>query len=276
MSVLGFNFFLIPPVYTFTIADADNAVAIFFFFFVAVIVSNLTAATRSQIVIARSRAKTTAALYSFSRKLAGIGSLGDLLSATACQVASMLDMRAVLLMPVKEGDGSIEVVCAYLADHSLDQTDFDAARWSWEHNSAAGDGAPAALDSERLFLPLRTGSGPVGVIGVYRDAPAGSLNPDERRLLDALADQAAVAIERVLLAGVLAEARVLTETERLRAALLTSISHDLRTPLASILGAVSALRSFSESYDPQQREDFWRHCRAKQSGSIASSAIFST
>jgi len=95
----------------------------------------------------------------------------------------------------------------------------------------------------------------MGVIGVGRDAPAGSLNPDERRLLDALADQAAVAIERVSLASVLAESRVLAETERLRAALLTSISHDLRTPLASIVGAVSSLRSFSEKYDAEQREE---------------------
>jgi two-component system sensor histidine kinase KdpD len=81
------------------------------------------------------------------------------------------------------------------------------------------------------------------------------LTPDERRLLDALVDQAAVAIERVSLARGLAETRVLAETERLRAALLTSISHDLRTPLASILGAASSLRSFADKYDPEQRED---------------------
>jgi two-component system, OmpR family, sensor histidine kinase KdpD len=254
LSVLGFNFFLIPPVYTFTIADPDNAVALFFFFFVAVIVSNLTAATRSQIVVARVRAKTTAALYSFSRKLAGIGSVDDLLSATTDQVASMLDGRTALFMPAKQG-GSIEVACTYPPDDRLDEADLAAARWSWAHNAAAGAGATPSLESKRLFLPLRTGSGPVGVIGIQREASAGSLNPDERRLLDALADQAAVAIERVSLAGVLAEARVLAETERLRTALLTSISHDLRTPLASIVGAVSALRSFSEKYSPQQREE---------------------
>src|SRR5436309_2282518 len=91
LSVLAFNFFLLPPIYTFTIADPDNAVALFVFFVVAVIVSNLTAATRSQIVIARARARTTAALYAFSRKLAGIGALDDLLWATAYQVSSMLN-----------------------------------------------------------------------------------------------------------------------------------------------------------------------------------------
>jgi two-component system sensor histidine kinase KdpD len=102
---------------------------------------------------------------------------------------------------------------------------------------------------------LRTGSGPVGVIGIDRDEPGPLLTPDERRLLDALADQAAVAIERVSLARGLAEARVLAETERLRAALLTSISHDLRTPLASIIGTVSSLRSFAEQYAPEERDE---------------------
>ncbi len=106
-----------------------------------------------------------------------------------------------------------------------------------------------------LYLPLRTGSGPVGMIGIRRDIADGSLNPEERRLIDALADQAAVAIERVLLAAGLADARVLAETERLRGALLTSISHDLRTPLASIVGAVTSLRSFADRYDAEQREE---------------------
>jgi len=120
---------------------------------------------------------------------------------------------------------------------------------------AAGRGADTLPGVKRLFLPLRTGSGPVGVIGIDRDTPGPLLTPDERRLLDALCDQAAVAIERISLAKGLDEARVLAETERLRAALLTSISHDLRTPLASILGTVSSLRSFPEKYSATEREE---------------------
>src|SRR5262249_48804303 len=130
-----------------------------------------------------------------------------------------------------------------------------AARWTWEHQRPAGRGADTLPGGKRLFLPLRTGSGPVGVIGIDRDAPGPLLTPDDRRLLDALCDQAAVAIERISLAKGLDEARVLAETERLRAALLTSISHDLRTPLASILGTVSSLRSFSNRYSSAERED---------------------
>jgi len=95
----------------------------------------------------------------------------------------------------------------------------------------------------------------VGVLGIDRDAPGPLLTPDERRLLDALADQVAVAIERISLARGLAETRVLAETERMRSALLTSISHDLRTPLASILGTVSSLRSYADKYDASDREE---------------------
>jgi two-component system sensor histidine kinase KdpD len=254
LSVLAFNFFLIPPLYTFTIADPDDAVALVVFFIVAVIVSNLTAALRSQIAVARARARATAALYAFSRKLAGIGMLDDLLWATAYQVSSMLKLHTVLLSPDREG-GGLTIASGYPPEDVLDETDMAAARWCWEHNHAAGRGADNLPDGTWLFLPLRTDSGPVGVIGVERDEPAPLLTSDERRLLDALADQTAVAIERISLARGLAEARVLAETERLRAALLTSISHDLRTPLASIIGTVSSLRSYADKYDLRERDE---------------------
>ena len=254
LSVLAYNFFFLPPLYTFTIGDPENVVALFFFLIVAVIVSNLTAATRRQVVTARARAKTTAELYAFSRKVAGIGALDDLLWATAFQIASMLNVRTVLLMPVRDGEG-LEVASGYPPEDQLDAADMAAARWTWEHNRSAGRGADTLPGGKRLFLPLRTGSGTVGVIGIDRETPGPLLTPDERRLLDALADQAAVAIERISLAKGLDEARVLAETERLRAALLTSISHDLRTPLASIMGAVSSLRSYPEKYGAAEREE---------------------
>lgn len=216
-------------------------------------VSNLTAATRRQIVSARARAKTTGELYAFSRKLAAIGTFDDVLWATAYQVSAMLSVRTVLLLPARDGN-SLDLACGYPPEDQIDEADMAAARWSWEHNRAAGRGADTLPGGKWLFLPLRTGSGPIGVIGIDRDTPGPLLTPDERRLLDALADQAAVAIERISPRG-LAEARVLAETERLRGALLTSISHDLRTPLASILGTVSSLRSYADKYDASQREE---------------------
>jgi two-component system sensor histidine kinase KdpD len=254
LSVLAYNFFFIPPLYTFTIADPDNVLSLFFFALVAVVVSNLTAASRSQVISARARAKTTAELYAFSRKVAGIGTLDDLLWATAYQISSMLKLHTVLLLPDKEGS-SLTIASGYPPEDVLDSGDMAAARWCWEHNHAAGRGADTLPGGKWLFLPLRTGSGPVGVIGIDRDEPGPLLTPDERRLLDALADQAAVAIERVSLARGLAETRVLAETERLRAALLTSISHDLRTPLASIIGTVSSLRSYADKYEPAERDE---------------------
>lgn len=254
LSVMTYNFFFLPPLYTFTIADPENVVALFFFLVVAVIVSNLTAAGRRQIVSARLRAKTTAELYAFSRKLAGIGTLDDLLWATAYQVSSMLHVRTVLLLPDQDA-GRLNVASAYPPEDQLDQADMAAAQWCWEHNRPTGRGSDTLPGGKWLFLPLRTGSGPVGVIGIERDMPGPLLTPDGRRLLDALADQAAVAIERISLARGLAEARVQAESDRLRAALLTSISHDLRTPLAAILGTVSSLRSYADKYDAADRDE---------------------
>jgi len=254
LSVLAFNFFFIPPLYTFTIADPENVVALFFFALVAVIVSNLTAATRAQIVSARTRAKTTAELYAFSRKVAAIGTLDDLLWATAFQVSSMLKLNTVLLL-LDQGSGALNLASAYPPEDTLDDADMAAARWCWEHSHPTGRGSDTLPGGKWLFLPLRTGSGTAGVLGIDRNAPGPLLTPDERRLLDALADQVAVAIERISLARGLAEARVLAETEKMRAALLTSISHDLRTPLASILGTVSSLRSYADKYDANDRDE---------------------
>jgi two-component system sensor histidine kinase KdpD len=207
---------------------------------------------RSQAVIARRRAKVTAELYAFSRKLAGVINMDDLLWATAYQVASMLKVRVVLLLPEKEG---IAVRAGFPPEDQLDEADLAAATWSWEHDHAAGRGADTLPGAKRLFLPLRTGRGAVGVIGLDRDEPGPLLAPDERRLLDALLDQAAIAIERIRLAEDIDEARVTAETERLRSALLSSISHDLRTPLASILGAATSLRSYGVAYDQEARDD---------------------
>jgi len=254
LGVLAFNFFLIPPIYTFTIADPDNAVALFVFFIVAVVVSHLAAATRRQIVVAQARARTTAALYVFSRKLAGIVALDDLLWATAYQVSSMLKVNTIVLLPDQLGD-KLTIASGYPPEDGLDAEEMAAARCCWEQNRPAGRSADTMRGGKWLFLPLHTGSGPVGVIGVAREEPGALFSADERRLLDALADQTAVALERISLARGLAEARVLAETERLRAALLTSISHDLRTPLASIIGTVSSLRSYADKYDIRERDE---------------------
>jgi two-component system, OmpR family, sensor histidine kinase KdpD len=246
VSVLAYNFFFLPPLYTFTIADPENVVALFFFAAVAIIASNLTSRVRDEAVGARQRAKATEELYLFSRKLAGAVTLDDLLWATAYQIALMLRLRVVLLLP--EGE-SVAVRAGYPPEDLLDDADLGAAKWSWEHKRPAGRGADTLPGAKRLFLPLNTGRGAVGVVGLDSDRPGPLLSPDQRRLLDALADQAALAIERINLAVDVERARLAAETERLRSALLTSISHDLRTPLASILGSVTSLKTYRQALD---------------------------
>ena len=260
VSVLAYNFFFLPPIYTFTIADPENVVALFFFLVVAVIASNLAGRTRNQVIAARSRARTTEALFAFSRKLAGIGTLDDLLWVTVSQIALMLKLRVVLLLP--EGAG-LAVRAGYPPEDRLDEADLAAARWSWAHNRPAGRGADTLPGARWLFLPFRTGRGAVGVLGIQRDEPGPLLTPDGRRLLDALADQAALAIERITLAEAIDRARIMAETERLRAALLTSISHDLRTPLATIIGSLTSLRSYGASYDDKTRDEFMATIQAE-------------
>ncbi len=244
VSVLAYNFFFLPPLYTFTIADPENVVALFFFGVVAVIASNLTARVRAQAIVARQRARTTEELYQFSRKLAGAANLDDLLWATVHQIALMLKVRVVILLPE---DGTVAVRAGYPPEDSLDAADLAAAKWCWERNRAAGRGSDTLPGAKRLFMPMSTGRGAVGVVGIDNDEPGPILTPDQLRLLNALADQAALAIERVNLVEDVDRARLVAETDRLRAALLTSISHDLRTPLASILGSATSLREAKDT-----------------------------
>ncbi len=241
VGALAYNFFFLEPVYTFTITDPENIVSLFFFAVVALIAGNLAARVRSQAMAARARALTADNLYQFSAKLAGAASLDDLLWAVAYQVALMLKMRVVILLP--EGE-SVAVRAGYPPEDMLDDADIAAAIWCWRNNRPAGRGADTLPGARRLFLPMRTARGAVGVVGLDSDRSGPLLSPDQRRLLDALTDQAALAIERVNLASDVDRARMTAETERLRSALLTSISHDLRTPLASILGSATSLAAY--------------------------------
>lgn len=252
VSVLAYNFFFLPPIYTFTISSRENVVALFFFAVVALVASNLTARVRAQAMVARGRAKMTEDLYLFSRKLAGVISLDDLLWATAYQISQMLKVRVVLLLPEQE---SVTVRAGYPPEDQLDDADLAAATWAWEHGAPAGRGADTLPGAKRLFLPMRTGRGKIGIVGLDSDKPGPLLAPDQRRLFDALTDQAALAIERINLAEDVDRSRLATETERLRSALLTSISHDLRTPLASILGAATTLKSYRSTLDDAAQDE---------------------
>ncbi|RAI34978.1 sensor histidine kinase [Rhodoplanes serenus] len=249
---LAYNFFFLPPLHTFTIADPTNIAAFFFFTGLAILVSNVAARVRVQAIAAKDRARDTAQLYSFSRKLAGVGTLDDVLWATAYQIALMLKVRVVVLLPE---NGSITVKAGYPPEDTLDDKDLAAATWAWQNDRPAGRGADTLPGATRLFLPMRTGRGPIGVVGIDGDKPGPLLTPDERRLLDALIDQGALAIERVNLVEDMDRVKRTIEADRLRSALLTSISHDLKTPLAAVLGAAGTLRDLGGALADAQKAD---------------------
>src|SRR5487761_2191698 len=249
---LCYNFFFLPPVYTFTITDPTNVAAFFFFMLIALLVSNVAARVRTQADSAIGRVRTTESLYAFSRKLAGTATLDDVLWATAYQIALMLKVRVVLLLPE---DGVLTVKTGYPPEDQLDKADLAAANWAWDNDRAAGRGSETLPGARRLFLPMRTGRGPIGVIGIDDDKTGPLLTPDQRRLLDALVDQGALAIERVLLVDDMDRVKRTVESDRLRSALLTSISHDLKTPLASVLGAASTIRDLAGGLNEAEKRD---------------------
>jgi len=249
---LCYNFFFLPPIYTFTITDPTNVAAFFFFIVMAVIVSNVAARVRTQAVAAMARARNTESLYAFSRKLASTATLDDVLWATAYQTALMLKVRVVLLL---SENGTIAVKTGYPPEDTLDAADLAAATWAWENDKPAGRGSDTLPGAKRLFLPMHTGRGPIGIVGIDSDKPGPLLTPDQRRLLDALMDQAALAVERVRLVEDLDRAKRTAETDRLRSALLTSISHDLKTPLAAVLGSAGTLRDLAGKLSEAEKAD---------------------
>src|SRR6202165_1139140 len=148
LSVLSYNFFFLPPLYTFTIADPENVVVLIIFTVVALIASNLAARVRAQAVAARERTRITEELYLFSRKLAGVATLDDLLWATVHQIALMLKVRVVVLLPE---DGGLGVKAGFPPEDMLDEADLAAARWCFEKNQATGRGADTLPGAKRRF-----------------------------------------------------------------------------------------------------------------------------
>jgi two-component system, OmpR family, sensor histidine kinase KdpD len=252
VASLCYNFFFMPPVYTFTITDPTNVAAFMLFTILAIVVSNLAGRGRLQTVTALQRVRSIESLYAFSRKLASAGTLDDVLWATAHQIAAMLKVRVVLLLP---DNGTVAVRGGFPPEDRLDEADLAAAKWAWEQNRSAGRDSEALPGAKWLFFPMRTGRGAIGILGICRDEPGPLLRVEQRRLIDALADQGALAIERVHLVEDIERVRRAAETDRLRSALLTSISHDLKTPLAAVLGAAGALRDIPKALDDDAKAD---------------------
>lgn len=250
LSALAYNFFFIDPRHTFTIAAPHEVFALFVFLAVAIIAGGLASRIREQAEVARIRATALQSLYDFSRKLASTGKGDDAIWLAVSQLQASLRRKVVLLVPHK---GDLGVAAAWPPDTELDVTDMTAARWTHDKREPAGHGTGTLPNSHFEFRPLLGPHGIVGVCGIEHSGERLDLNAE--RALTAILDQTAIALDRARLADETVEQAARLEGERYREALLSSISHDLRTPLATITGAVTGLRQLGERMTPENRDD---------------------
>jgi Osmosensitive K+ channel histidine kinase len=251
LSVVALNFFFFPPLHNLSVEDPENVVAVVTFVGVAVFVARLTARARANAALAERRSAVNEELYAFARSLTGIDDLERLLDAAAARIAAAVEVETVLLLA---NDEVLAIRGGMPPVSRLEPVDLAAAERCFAgHGGEASEAA--ASESGYEFLPLRAVSGPVGVIGIRRDGHPPTLTTDARRFIQAIIDQVAVAIERLTLADDVERARITAETEGLRSAMLSAISHDLKTPLASILGAATSLGSYNSYFEQQEREE---------------------
>ena len=251
LSFLIYNFFLTEPYYTLVVAHETDILTLLLFLAVAVATGNLAGRLSAQVKMQRAIAKRTTNLFEFSRKVASVASLDDVVWAAVHHVATTLQCASLILTPDKRG--KLTILGGYPPEDQLDAKDWGAANWAWDNGEPAGSGTPTLPSSSWQFLPMTTAQKRLGVVGV-RFEHNRYLAPDEHRLLEALVDQVAIAIERTQLAADMEETRVLSETESLRSALLASVSHDLRTPLVSIIGAATSLLQSDKVLGPKGRK----------------------
>jgi two-component system sensor histidine kinase KdpD len=251
LSFVVYRYFFTEPRFALAITTTEDFFTLAFFFVVAMLTGRVAARSREQAQASRQAAQRTAKLYDFSRRIAAAASRDDVLWAVVHHVAATLQCRSLVLLP--GADGGLEIAAGYPPEDHLNDAATAASDWAWRHGKPAGWKSDTLPSSEWLFMPLRTATGPVGLLGVAFDDPDSMLIPEQRRLLDAVSDQAAVAIERTNLASSIEDARVMTETEQLRSALLSSISHDLRTPLVSIIGSATSLVTFGDTLSVENR-----------------------
>ncbi|MBI5927791.1 MAG: sensor histidine kinase KdpD [Chloroflexi bacterium] len=238
LSAISWNFLFIQPRYTFNINQPEDIILFSLYFVIAIFTGNLTARLRAQEQQARRNAERTMALYTLAHETASAVTLEDVLNTAVTQLSQVFDAEVAILLP---GDGKSQTEPHPASTLRLDEKGLSVAMWVLENGKPAGrhtDTLP--LLSEAQFLPLLTSRGTVGVLGIhtYEDE---RLSVDQEIMLETFANQVALVIERELLDEAAEQAAMLKESERLYEALLNSISHELRTPIATITGAASSL-----------------------------------
>ncbi len=243
LSVLAFDFIFVPPFFSFAVTDLSHIVTFGVMFLVAVVISGLTNRIRDQADSARGRERRTASLYAVSRELGAATARAALLQAASQHVTEIFNVKVATLLPASQDRAGEELEIVRADEGTLVPGDKDlgVADWVWNHQRAAGAGTDTLPLARALFVPLMGSRGRVGVMALYPSPESRLDDPDERQLLHTIAGLVGSALERTQLADEARRASLRIETEQLRNALLSSVSHDLRTPLGVVTGATSAL-----------------------------------
>jgi two-component system sensor histidine kinase KdpD len=223
----------------FAVGDTAHVLTVVIMFVVAIVISSLTQRIRAQADAARERENRTASLYSMSRELAGAVSGGSVFEVAVRHVADVFDCKVAILTP--RPDGALESAAGGDLTFVPGEKETGVAEWVWTYDRNAGLSTDTLPSSRALYTPLRAGKTRVGVMGLLPTDPRRFGDPTQEQLLAAFTGQIATAIERARLADTAQQARIQIETEQLRNSLLSSVSHDLRTPLAVITGSAATL-----------------------------------
>lgn len=251
LAALASNFFFTEPRFSFQVADGGDLVALAIFLVVGVTTGAMAGRIRDQARGAVARMAALRTLYDFSRRVGAAKTVDALLHAVVLQAHRLSRREAMLLLPQ---DDDLAIRYAWPPRDRMDAGPWAAARWVQEHGEPAGAGTDTLPSSPWHFRPLHSGDRVIGVFGILGSS-ADALSREFLQTLDAMLDQTAVAFDRIVYAKDASRAEAMAETERFRSALLSSISHDLRTPLTSILGSVTALRHDGERFDEAARQD---------------------
>jgi two-component system sensor histidine kinase KdpD len=247
LAALAFNFFFLPPLYTFTIADPRNAVTVVVLLGVAAVVSQLASRVRAQGALAAGSARQNAALAGFARALAAAPDEVALAQALAGETAALFDASAVYLTRC---DGTLTILAAVPPEDTLDAVARAAGDWAFDRGQPAGRGSDTLPSSDWLFLPVAAAGATRAVLGLGRDDSRDPVRTDQRGLLAALVDQAGLALSRIHAEREMAGIARLEERDRLRSALLASVGHDLRSPLTTIVATAADLAARYGTGDP--------------------------
>lgn len=258
LSFLAYNFFFIDPVHTLTIAKPHELFALLIFLVVATLTGSLTGRIRAQARSAFAQTRVIEAQVAFSRKLAAASTEDDVLWATVTQVHAMLGGKAILM--AVEGS-ELVARAAWPPDELAEPAELTAARWALEKGEAAGWRTGTLPNIRFRFQPLTTSRRVVAVLGFEPPDRGIPLAAEDETKLDALVEQAAIALDRALLVREAVKAAALQENENIRDALLASLSHDLRTPLAAITGSVSTLQQMGQGLPEAQQQDLLQTIR---------------